>query len=237
MTGRTIWMAALAGAAMLAAPLPAAAQFFLKSYDYSGAAVTGANAGLAQPLPGATDAEGKAALVWTMRAALNVAALQCQFESTLLTQGTYNAILADHAEELKAAWGTLNGYFTRTSKTVKAGQTALDQFGTRTYSSFATVSSQYGFCRTAAAVGRDTLFAARGGLAAIAADRMQELRNSLVPYGEQHFPRYIGRDAATLPRLDVTCWDKKARWRARACGAEMWSRIADARSGTRSGEG
>ncbi len=228
MMGRAMATMAMGGAAMLAMPPPATAQFFLKSHDYRGEVVTSQAPGIVQPLPGATAAEGEAALIWTMRAALNVAALQCQFEPTLLTQGTYNAILGDHAGELKAAWGTLNGYFTRTHKTMKAGQAALDQFGTRTYSSFATVSAQYGFCRTAAAVGRDILFAARGGLATIAAARMQELRNSLVPYGEQQFPRHIGRDAATLPRLDVACWDKKARWRTRACGADMWPHVAEA---------
>ena len=69
----------------LAVAQSASAQFFLQSRDFSGAAVTGEESDLGQALPGATSAEMRAALVWHMRAALNVAALQCQFEPTLLT--------------------------------------------------------------------------------------------------------------------------------------------------------
>lgn len=201
---------------------PAAAQFYLKHYDYADAAANNSTAGLGQSLAGATLAENNAAMVWTMRSALNVAALQCQFEPTLLTQVNYNAMLIDHEAELKAAWTTLSGYFARTNKSVRAGQDALDKFGTRTYSSFATVSSQFGFCRTAGTVSRDIVFAPRGQLATIASIRMQELRNSLVPRGEQRFAYRLGLDAAALPRLDPACWDKGSRWRSQVCGSNPW---------------
>ena len=212
---------AVMGAGMAAAP--ASAQFYLKHYDYSGAAVRGDEPGLAQPLPGATPEEVQAGLVWTMRSALNVAALQCQFEPTLLSVGNYNAMLLDHAGELKSSWDTLNKYFTRTTKTKREGQGALDQFGTRTYSSFATVSSQYGFCRTASSIGRDALFTPRGSLAALAQARLRELRNSLVPYGEQRFARYVGYDRAFIPRLDPICWNRKGVWQDKKCGAQGWN--------------
>ncbi len=42
-----------------------------------------------------------------MRAALNVAALQCQFEPMLTTVSNYNATLKDHEAELKGAFDTL----------------------------------------------------------------------------------------------------------------------------------
>ncbi len=209
----------------LAVAQTASAQFFLQSRDFSGAAVTGDEADLGQALPGATSAETRAALVWHMRAALNVAALQCQFEPTLLTVPTYNSILADHGEELKASFDTLTKYFLRVNKAAgpKAGQTALDQFGTRTYSSFATVAAQYGFCQTAGSIGRDAIFTPRGHFSEVAVARSRELRNSLTPWGEQRFPRYIGRDrVAPIVRLDPICWDKKGEWVVKKCGAQNW---------------
>ena len=199
----------LGGAWALVAPLSGNAQFFLKSFDYADGTANGLEPGIVQPMPDATPAERSAGMVWTMRSALNVAALQCQFEPTLLIQTTYNAILADHDEELKKSWTMLNSYFARTSRTVKSGQAALDQFGTRTYSSFSTVASQFGFCRTAATIGRDALFTPRGGLAALTEGRIKELRNSLVPHGEQSFDRYLTRETVSIPRFDPGCWNKK----------------------------
>jgi hypothetical protein len=206
---------------------PASAQFFLVQRDNSGIAVRGHETGLGQELPGATEAELRAALVWNMRAALNVAALQCQFEPTLMTQTNYNTILLNHADELKQSYDTLTKYFARTGTTPKAGQTALDQFGTRTYSSFTTVAAQYGFCQTAAGIAHDAIFAPRGSFYRIAEDRTRELRNSLVPAGEQRTPRGLAfaRQAGTLPRFDDLCWDKKGYWIEKKCGAFQMSAI------------
>jgi len=223
------FVAALGVATMgLAAATPASAQFFLRSHDFTGAPVTGSESDLAVSFPGATASEQRAALVWNMRAALNVAALQCQFEPTLHTVTNYNALLTDHKEELKGAFDTVTKYFARTNKTPKAGQTALDQFGTRTYSSYATVAAQFGFCQTAASIGRDAIFAPRGGFGDLAVARTRELRNSLIPYGEQGLPRYIGRDYATYPMLDDKCWNKKGEWQDRKCGDMVWRPVATA---------
>ncbi len=217
------WAAAVAvTAGMTAAAMPASAQFYLQHRDYAGTPVQGDEPGIMQTLPGATPEERRASLTWTMRSALNVAALSCQFEPTLLTVGNYNAVLQDHKDELKGAWDTLNKYFARNTKTKKAGQDALDQYGTRTYSSFVTVASQYGFCRTASSIGRDALFASRGQLGDVAIARMRELRNSLVPYGEQRFSRYIGYNHVELPRLDPICWSKKGEWVVKKCGPIAW---------------
>jgi hypothetical protein len=215
-------MSRVVGAGVIAATLlaasPASAQFFMKSKDLSGQAVRGDEPGIAQPLPGATDKEVKAGLVWTLRAALNVAALQCQFEPTLLAVDNYNAVLTDHRSELKESYDTLTGYFKRVSKTPKAGQSALDQFGTRTYSSFNAVASQYNFCQTAGSIGRAAIHAPRGSFNAIAQERMQELRNSLSPWGEQQFPRYFHPESR-VPRLENICWSKKGEWQTKKCGA------------------
>lgn len=207
----------------LAVAQSASAQFFLQSRDFSAAAVTGDEADLGQPLPGATPAETRAALVWHMRAALNVAALQCQFEPTLLTVPTYNSILSDHGEELKASFDTLTKYFARVNKAAgpKAGQTALDQFGTRTYSGFATVAAQYGFCSTSSAIGRDALFQPRGSFGELSQQRMRELRNSLKPWGEQQFPQ-LRPHPATLPRFDKACWSGE-NYNVKKCGAALTS--------------
>lgn len=215
---------AFGGAAMaLTLAAPASAQFFLRSHDFRSDTLKGDPSGVAELLPGATDAERSAAVSWNMRAALNVAALQCQFEPTLLTVQNYNALLTDHSAELKGAFDTIAKYFARTNKTPKAGTAALDQFGTRLYAGFTPVAAQYGFCQTASVIGRDATFVPRGGFAAFAAERLRELRASLMaPYGEQHFSRYLGRDYASKPRFDPVCWDKRGDWSIKKCGTFNW---------------
>ncbi|OJU15866.1 MAG: hypothetical protein BGN95_07725 [Sphingomonas sp. 66-10] len=214
--GRIIGAGAAAGALLMAGP--AAAQFFMQAKDVSGQPVTGTETGLGPSLPGATPEEAKAAIIWNVRAALNVAALQCQFEPTLLAVSNYNAMLVDHKVELKRSWDVLGKYFARNNKTPKAAQNALDQFGTKTYSSFTTVAAQYNFCLAANDVGRDIVFAPRGGFGTVALQRIRELRNSLTPWGEQRFPRFVWPQT-TLPRLDPICW-KNGEWQVKKCGAQ-----------------
>ena len=212
--------ALVAAMATLLAAHPASAQFFLKQKDLRGERVTGTEPGIGQVLPGATDAERRAALVWNMRAALNVAALQCQFEPSLMTVQNYNAILSDHQQELAASYDTLTKYFARVAKTKAAGQAALDQFGTRTYSGFATVSAQYNFCSAAASIGREAVFARRGQFGDVALDRTRELRNSLTPWGEQYFPAWRA-PTATLPRFERECWNGKGEFNVKKCGPPL----------------
>ena len=212
----------LAVSAGLLAAAPASAQFFLKSANLAGARVTGAEPGMTGPaLPDATAEELRAALVWNLRAALNVAALQCQFEPTLLTLGNYNAILDDHEVELRESYQTLEKYFVKANKTKKAGQTELDKFGTRVYSGFSTVSGQLSFCQTAAAIGHEALFARRGTFGDLAQERMRELRASLASWGEQ-FRRtinYQGLYSTPLPPFgNDKCW-RKGSYQVKKCGA------------------
>ncbi|UZK66027.1 hypothetical protein [Sphingomonas sp. M1-B02] len=171
-------------------------------------------------LPNASPAELRAALVWNLRAALNVAALQCQFEPTLLTLDNYNAILKDHEVELRDAYGTLEKYFVRAHKTAKLGQTELDKFGTRVYSGFSTVSGQLSFCQTAAAIGHDALFAKRGDFGDLAQQRMHELRSSLQSWGEQL--RRSGSPITPMGALpqfgNDKCW-KRDSYQPKKCGA------------------
>lgn len=216
----TLGMMALAG---LCVSAPASAQFFFKSVDLSGPPATGNEPGIIGPaLAGASPAELRAALVWNLRAALNVAALQCQFEPTLLTLDHYNALLEDHEVELKNSYDTLEKYFTRIAKTKKAGQTELDRFGTRVYSSFSTVSGQLSFCQTAASIGHDAVYAPRGKLGDLAVARMGELRNSLKAWGEQYFRTrrvtFVWPVLRPLPPFgNEKCW-RKGEYDSRKCG-------------------
>lgn len=214
---RIRFIAAVAAAAVAAtSAAPASAQFYFKAKDLRGEPVAGDEPGIMQPMPGATREELRAGLAWNMRAGLNVAALQCQFEPMLLTVANYNAILADHREELQKSFDTLGKYFNRTKGSAKAGQTALDQFGTRTYASFAAVASQYNFCMTAGEIGRDAIARPRGSFGDLSFQRMRELRNSLTPWGEQYFGGL--RPVATAPSLEKNCWSG-TRYNERKCGA------------------
>ncbi len=206
---RSCFLAA-AGVLLLAAA-PASAQFYFKAPDIAGPRISGDEAGvLAQPLPGATPVELRAAMVWNLRAALNVAALQCQFAPTLLTLPNYNTILKDHRVELNTSYETLAKYFVRTTKSAKAGQTALDQYGTRVYSSFSAVHAQLTFCQAADAISQQAVFTPRGSFGDLAADRLSSLRNSLMRWGEQQFPGVYHVSLATqFPDFaDDKCWRK-----------------------------
>lgn len=199
-----------ASAAVLFAASPASAQFYFRGPDIASPRLTGNEPGvLGQAFPGATPAEVRAAMVWNLRAALNVAALQCQFAPTLLTLPNYNAIIKDHASELASSYATLTKYFMRTNKTPKAGQNALDQYGTRVYSSYSAVYSQLTFCETADDVSQQAVFAPRGTFGDVAEQRLGELRNSMTRWGEQQFPRVIYAAWMPYPAFgNDKCWRK-----------------------------
>lgn len=200
------------------AATPASAQFFLKSHDMSGPPMRGDEPSMPQ-LPGATPQELRANMVWTLRSALNVAALQCQFAPGLLSVENYNIVLDNHKDELKASFDTISRYFTRTAKGIKPGQMAMDRHGTRTYSAFTAVGAQYGFCQTAAEVATRAVYAPRGGLYQVAVTDMSALRNALVPWGEQYFPGRVRIDTRiALPRFDAICWSPRGEWVSRKCG-------------------
>ncbi len=205
--------AALAAVAMLAAR-PAEAYLFWSRPDFSGPEVRGDEAGIALPLPGAAPTEINANLLWTLRAALNVAALQCQFSIPLMTVDNYNTMLSQHATELEAAHAALGGYFRR--KAGKGWQRAFDAHTTQSYNGLSTFHAQMGFCEAAAEVGRAAIAAPRGQLARVAQQHMRGIRNSLVPRGDAMFAR-VRLSFAPPPPLEERCW-KKNRLRAK-CAA------------------
>ena len=182
-------IAAMAAALAMAATGGAAdAQLFWSPPDFSGAPVTGDEPGIVPPIPGATPAEYRAALVWNMRAGLNVAALQCQFSPELRSVTNYNALLAHHDKEFDTAQASLLGYFKKQMpKSLKDAQNAFDQYTTRTYNSFSTLHAQLSFCQVSGTIARAALATPKGGFQQLAIDRMRELRNSLIPVGDKLF--------------------------------------------------
>ena len=151
----------------------------------------------------ATPAELRAHAIWTLRAGLNVAALQCQYSPFLRTPENYNGFLRQHARELSAALATTTAHFRRVDG-AKLAQTRFDQYTTRSYNSFASLDAQLSFCDVAGSIGRDVLVVPKGQLAPAAAPMVGQLRAALnVPtYFEQL--RIAPREWAMLPEIDFS---------------------------------
>jgi len=201
--GLALWVAGLAGFAD-----PAHAYLYWSKPKLASAPAVGGEPGITLPMPGAQPNELQAGLVWTMRAGLNVAALQCQFAPALRTVDNYNNMLRQHAAELQQTYATLGNYFKRVSG--KTWQTALDAFTTKTYNSFSTLQAQLSFCETASSIGDETLERSRGHLGEIASARLREFRSSLVPIGDQVFA-FHDSNVQFDPITDPRCYNKKGK--------------------------
>lgn len=201
-------IAAMAVAAMAAISAPVSAQLYFAEPNLSTPPVTGTEPELALNLPGATATELRAGLIWHLRVAMNIAALQCDFEPSLLTVSNYNATLAHHKSELSGAYNALEGYFQRTAGKGRVGQRALDRYNTTVYSSFSTVHAQRDFCNVMGKIGREAIFADRGTFYKIAQNYMGEVHKALVPTGEQYFTNPGYNYKAALPLFTKNCWKK-----------------------------
>ena len=126
-----------------------------------------------------TPVEDQANAVWNVRAALNIAALQCQFSPFLATVRNYNQSLQQHGDEFDKARATMVAHFRRYDKA--AAQTSFDRYTTQTYNSFSTLDAQYAFCESAARVGREVLTVRKGELGKKAASLRDEVRAALIP--------------------------------------------------------
>ena len=118
---------AVAASLALFAACPAPAQTFISPPDFSAPPTQPGDPQVGLPLPGATPTEQRSAMIWNLRAAMNVAALQCQFSPTLMTVANYNQLLRNATRELAAAHDSLQGYFSRTMGKGKPGATAFAQ--------------------------------------------------------------------------------------------------------------
>ena len=124
-----------------------------------------------------TQTEREANAVWNVRAALNVAALQCQFSPFLRTVKTYNSFLQAHSEELSRAQATMVGHFKRTDGA--RALTSFDMYTTRTYNSYSTLDAQYAFCNASGVVGRRALAVPKGQLGVTALANGPAIRAAL----------------------------------------------------------
>lgn len=164
-----------------------------------------------------TPEEEQAHQLWSLRAALNVAALQCQFSPYLATVRNYNDMLRHHSDELDKARRAVTAHFTRYEKAngtkaaaqKTAAQKQFDQYTTKTYNSFSTLDAQLPFCEKAGEIGREALTRPKGGLASLAALRLGEIRASLVPQPDRLM--IVDQLWLPIPLIENPCLDKKGR--------------------------
>lgn len=163
-----------------------------------------------------TKAEESAHAIWTLRAALNVAALQCQFSPFMRTVKNYNDVLRHHAREFTQAQTVMMGHFRRYDKA--RALNSFDQYTTKTYNSFSTLDAQYAFCETASVIGRDVLRLPRNSLEQAAPRLNGIIRLSLGQPPERVFftPDEISLPViATVPDAEPEDDRKKRRQRRR----------------------
>lgn len=155
-----------------------------------------------------TPAEQRAHQIWSLRAALNVAALQCQFSPFLRTVKNYNLMLPHHSAELASALKTMNDHFVRLDG-AKAARKTFDQYTTKTYNSFSTLEAQLSFCEKASDIGWEALAAKKGSYGDIAATRLPEVRAALIPTSNPLFQTGLGW--VEVPGFTDPCVDRKGR--------------------------
>lgn len=146
-----------------------------------------------------TAPEAEANAIWGTRAALNVAALQCQFSPFLATVRNYNDFLRQHSEELDRARITMVGHFRRYDGT--QAQNSFDRYTTQTYNSYSTLDAQLEFCSEAAIAGRVVLTIPKGKLGARAIDIRDKVRMALIPVEPHAFLTPFAMAALPLPPL------------------------------------
>lgn len=128
-----------------------------------------------------TSVEAEANALWNLRAALNIAALQCQYSPYLATTAYYYAVLTHHSDVFRQAMTTMTAHFQRYDGPKRA-VSSFDQYTTRTYNSFSTLDAQYSFCYAAGSVGRQVLAVPLGQLGVLADGFNMQMRASLTPH-------------------------------------------------------
>ena len=159
------------------------------------------------PLPNLSTKEANANDIWTLRAGLNVAALQCQFSPFLQTVPTYNALLRQHSDEMADAFKSMTGYFIRLQKG-RAGERAFDTYATRTNQSWSTFDGQIAFCEEAANVGKRALAVPKGKLGEFATTELANFRASLARHQTEPL-RTLKLEWVSLPDVNQFCGKKR----------------------------
>ena len=147
-------------------------------------AATPINAGLSE-----------AATLWHLRAGLNVAALACRGPDEAVLVGRYNALLARHAAELKAAEAAYAAEYQA------AGGDWRDRYDdamTRLYNFFGQARGRDAFCRAADATLAELDAVPDAPLPAQAADRLATLDRPFAPPWLAVDPRVLGAPAVQV---------------------------------------
>jgi hypothetical protein len=154
-----------------------------------------------------TAAETAAHAVWSLRSALNVAALQCQFSPFLATVRNYNDLLKQHDSEFANAYKALETHFRRHDGA--AGRRTFDSFTTRMYNSFSALDAQISFCGEAGRIGREALAVPHGDVRNFAIAAVQRLRAALVAQPDPY--RQLQLSYLPLPPISDPCIDTRGR--------------------------
>lgn len=168
-----------------------------------GVSVPAAAATSGPALAGLTTAESAAYELWSLRAGLNVAAIQCQFSGFLRTVPTYNGLLGQHGREFTVANTALDRYFVRT-KGARMGQVEHDRFNTRLWQSFSSIDSQLPFCEAASQVGREVLSTPVGKLGPAAGGLLARLRAA---FGQPPADSIAGLTGLSVPVMSFAVED------------------------------
>jgi hypothetical protein len=123
--------------------------------------------------PAQTAEEKLAESVWKLRAALNVAALQCQFDPNLKAVSNYNDINKIHKSEIEKSRTTMEGRYRKLYG--RGGLGAFDRYNTKLWNGFSSVNHQVPFCNKASEVGKEVLGTPEGSLAILANNRVPEI--------------------------------------------------------------
>jgi len=158
-------------------------------------------------------------LVWHLRSAWNVAALNClapEYEPIL---DGYRAFLTNHAKPLKAVYDRIEREYAKRHKTKRAAIVERDGLVTKVYNFFALPAARAGFCRAA-------LDMSNRALAAPPADPLTFARANfdglLVPF-ETFFDEYEAYQRASAE------WD--AKWGAQYGASQPgWVAVQQARA-------
>lgn len=155
-----------------------------------------------------TASEASAHAVWSMRAGLNVAALQCQFSPFLATVRNYNDLIKQHDNEFAFAYKALEKHFQRYDG-IAAGRRSFDVFTTRMYNSFSALDAQRSFCAAAGDIGREAIGLTRGSVSGFAVPAVRRLRAALIAPADPY--RMVQLGYLRLPRIPDPCLDKRGR--------------------------
>ncbi len=141
--------------------------------------------------------ESREHTLWKLRSALNVAALQCQFDPSLKLIENYKLFLNSHKIILDEA---------RSALTARMGINAFDHYSTQQVNNFSSVDDQVIFCGKAAAAAAEANAAADSDLIKIAETRVPEMQIAVRTHAILKLKTALNMAAVqckTIPSLNI----------------------------------